>query len=104
MVDCSSSRLESARASCQLGFDISTDEEIRTDAFFFGESQSRAVVSVRPEMQEAFVERLTASDIEFTYLGEVTALDEMMIEGQSFGTLTKAVELYDGVLGGKMAS
>jgi hypothetical protein len=58
----------------------------------------------KPEMQEAFIERLTASEIEFTYLGEVTALDEMMIEGQSFGTLTKAVELYDGVLGGKMAS
>jgi phosphoribosylformylglycinamidine synthase II len=97
------SLFESARAG-QLGFDISTDEEIRTDAFLFGESQSRAVVTVKPEMQEAFIERLTASEIEFTYLGEVTALDEMMIEGQSFGTLTKAVELYDGVLGGKMAS
>jgi phosphoribosylformylglycinamidine synthase len=96
------SLFESARAG-QLGFDISTDEEIRTDAFLFGESQSRAVVTVKPEMQEAFVERLTASEIEFTYLGEVTALDEMMIDGQSFGTLTKAVELYDGVLGGKMA-
>jgi phosphoribosylformylglycinamidine synthase II len=97
------SLFESARAG-QLGFDISTDEEIRTDAFLFGESQSRAVVTVKPEMQEAFIERLTASEIEFTYLGEVTALDEMMIDGQSFGTLTKAVELYDGVLGGKMAS
>lgn len=97
------SLFESARAG-QLGFDISTDEEIRTDAFLFGESQSRAVVTVKPEMQEAFIERLTASEIEFTYLGEVTALDEMVIDGQNFGTLTKAVELYDGVLGGKMAS
>ena len=97
------SLFESARAG-QLGFDISTDEEIRTDAFLFGESQSRAVVTVKPDMQEAFIERLTASEIEFTYLGEVTALDEMMIDGQNFGTLTKGVELYDGVLGGKMGS
>ena len=93
---------ESARASC-LGFDISTDEEFRTDAFLFGESQSRAVVSVRPEMQEAFVERLTASDIEFTFLGEVTDTDDMIIDGQNFGSLSEAVKLYDGVLGGKMA-
>ncbi len=97
------SLFESARAG-QLGFDVSTDEEIRTDAFLFGESQSRAVVTVKPEMQEAFVERLTASEIDFTYLGEVTALDEMVIDGQNFDTLTKAVDLYDGVLGGKMAS
>ncbi len=93
---------ESARASC-LGFDISTDEEFRTDAFLFGESQSRAVVSVRPEMQEAFVERLTASDIEFTFLGEVTDTDDMIIDSQNFGSLSEAVKLYDGVLGGKMA-
>lgn len=93
---------ESARASC-LGFDISTDEEFRTDAFLFGESQSRAVVSVRPEMQEAFVERLTASDIEFTFLGEVTDTDDMIINGQNIGSLNEAVKLYDGVLAGKMA-
>jgi len=93
---------ESARASC-LGFDISTDEEFRTDAFLFGESQSRAVVSVRPAMQEAFVERLTASDIEFTFLGEVTDTDDMIIDGQNFGSLSEAVRLYDGVLAGKMA-
>jgi phosphoribosylformylglycinamidine synthase subunit PurL len=97
------SLFESARAG-RLGFDICTDAEFRTDAFLFGESQSRALVSVRPDMQEAFVERLTASEVEFTLLGEVTSSDEMVIDGQSFGSLKEAVKLYDGVIAGKMAS
>jgi len=95
------SLFESARAG-RLGFDISTDAEFRTDAFLFGESQSRAVVSVRPDLQEAFVERLTASEVEFTFLGEVTSSDEMVIDGHSFGSLQEAVKLYDGVIAGKM--
>jgi phosphoribosylformylglycinamidine synthase subunit PurL len=97
------SLFESARAG-RLGFDISTDAEFRTDAFLFGESQSRALVSVHPDMQEAFVERLTASEVEFTLLGEVTSTDGMMIDGHNFGSLQDAVKLYDGVLAGKMAS
>jgi len=95
------SLFESARAG-RLGFDISTDAEFRTDAFLFGESQSRAVVSVRPDLQEAFVERLTAGEVEFTFLGEVTSSDEMVIDGQSFGSLQEAVKLYEGVIAGKM--
>ncbi len=35
-----------------LGFTIQTDSEIRTDAFLFGESQSRVVVSVREEKEK----------------------------------------------------
>ncbi|MCF8259009.1 MAG: phosphoribosylformylglycinamidine synthase subunit PurL [Flavobacteriales bacterium] len=96
------SLFESARAG-RLGFDISTDEEFRTDAFLFGESQSRAVVSVRPEMQEAFVEHLSASEVDFTFLGEVTDSPEMVVDGQNFGNLNEAVKVYDGVLAGKMA-
>jgi phosphoribosylformylglycinamidine synthase II len=95
------SLFESARAG-RLGFDISTDENIRTDAFLFGESQSRAVVSVRPDLQEDFVERLTASEVEFTLLGEVTSSDEMVIDGHRFGSLKEAVKVYDGVIAGKM--
>lgn len=97
------SLFESARAG-RLGFDISTDAEFRTDAFLFGESQSRAVVSVRPDQQEAFVERLTASEVEFTFLGEVTSSDTMVIDGHHFGSLQDAVKLYDGVLAGKLSN
>src|SRR5690606_15702015 len=37
-----------------LGFDIMTDEEIRKDAFLFGESQSRIVVTVNEEQLDDF--------------------------------------------------
>ncbi len=97
------SLFESARAG-RLGFDISTDAEFRTDAFLFGESQSRVVVSVRPDQQEAFVERLTASEVEFTFLGEVTSSDTMVIDGHHFGSLQDAVTLYDGVLARKLSN
>jgi phosphoribosylformylglycinamidine synthase II len=95
------SLFESARAS-RLGFDIRTDSAFRKDAFLFGESQSRAVVSVRPEQKEAFEARLQGHEVPFTLLGEVTESPEMVIDGESFGNLCEAVKLYDGVLAGKM--
>jgi len=39
--------LESAMPN-GLGFEISSDNKIRKDAFLFGESQSRVVISVAP--------------------------------------------------------
>ncbi|MGC4057472.1 MAG: AIR synthase-related protein [Chitinophagaceae bacterium] len=37
-----------------LGFEISTDANLRKDAFLFGEAQSRVVVSVNPTIQAVF--------------------------------------------------
>lgn len=86
-----------------FGFEIESDSEIRTDAFLFGESQSRAVVSVAVDKQDDFVELMTASGIDFTLLGTVTSKDQMLIDGEDFGSVSKAKHTYNTVLSNKMA-
>ncbi len=80
-----------------LGFDISTDYEIRKDAFLFGESQGRIVVSVTAEKEEDFIEFMAQSDTDFCFIGEVTS-GEMLIDETSFGTIDLAKEIYDNSL------
>lgn len=87
---------ESAMAG-SLGFAIDTDSEIRKDAFLFGESQGRIVVSVKPELQEAFVEVLAASGIEFSLLGAVTK-NGFVVDEELYDTVAHAREVYDRVL------
>ena len=81
-----------------LGFDISTDEEIRKDAFLFGEAQSRVIVSVKKSDEDKFIDLMMASRAEFEYLGDVTG-KEMIIDEKSFGTVAEAKELFDTALG-----
>lgn len=88
--------LESAMPN-GLGFSIDTDEAIRKDAFLFGEAQGRIVVSVKPEQQEAFIELLSTSEIEFSLLGTVNTGD-LQVDGESFGTTVAAKNVYDNVL------
>jgi len=88
--------LESAMPN-GLGFAIDSDEAIRKDAFLFGEAQGRVVVSVKPEQQEAFIELLSTSEIEFSLLGTVNTGD-LLIDGESFGTTAAAKNVYDNVL------
>ena len=93
---------ESAREK-MLGFSISSDDSIRKDAFLFGEAQSRVVVSVKPELQEAFVEFMAQTEVPFSLLGEVTA-GEMLVDEESFGHTTEAAAVYDNALGKLMSN
>ena len=88
--------LESAMPN-GLGFAIDTDEAIRKDAFLFGEAQGRIVVSVKPAQQEAFIELLSTSEIEFSLLGAVNNGD-LLVDGEQFGTTEAAKNVYDNVL------
>jgi phosphoribosylformylglycinamidine synthase II len=88
--------LESAMPN-GLGFAVDSDEAIRKDAFLFGEAQGRIVVSVMPEQQEAFIELLSTSEIEFSLLGTVNGGD-LLVDGESFGTTAAAKNVYDNVL------
>ncbi len=87
---------ESAKENL-LGFDIVTDESIRKDAFLFGESQSRAVVSVSPAKVEDFITMVASSNVEFSILGELKG-NEAIIDGESYGTIQQMAGLYDNVL------
>jgi phosphoribosylformylglycinamidine synthase len=81
----------------KLGFEIETDDQIRKDAFLFGEAQGRVVVSVKPENQEAFVEFMATSEVEFTLLGTVNS-GEFKIDDELFGTAGETKSVYDNVL------
>jgi len=76
------------------GFDISTDEDIRKDAFLFGESQSRVAVSVNPEKLDAFVDFIADAEVEFTNLGEVTT-GEIKIDGEDFENVSHFKNIYN---------
>lgn len=89
--------LESAMTN-GLGFDISSDEEIRKDAFLFGEAQSRVIVSVKKSDEDKFIDLMMASRAEFEYLGDVTG-KKMIIDEKSYGTVAEAKELFDNALG-----
>ncbi len=96
------SLLESAMVN-DLGFEISSDDEIRPDAFLFGEAQGRVVVSLSSDQQEAFVELLAASETEFSLLGTVTD-GALVVDGSSFGTVLEAKQVYLNVLHGLLGA
>lgn len=77
-----------------LGFDISTDEDIRKDAFLFGEGQGRVVVSVNDDNMDSFVDFIAETGIDFINLGTVTA-GEINIDEEAFGNATEYKEHYD---------
>jgi phosphoribosylformylglycinamidine synthase len=81
----------------ELGFDIETDSEIRTDAFLFGEGQGRVVISVSEEKEDEFIEFMVSSSVSFTLLGHVTK-GKLQIDGEHFGFITEAKNLYDNAL------
>lgn len=80
-----------------LGFEIETDSNIRKDAFLFGETQGRVVVSVKAEQQEEFIELLATSETEFSLLGTVTS-GALLVDDESFGSVKESQEVYNNVL------
>ncbi|MFA7274538.1 MAG: phosphoribosylformylglycinamidine synthase subunit PurL [Crocinitomicaceae bacterium] len=84
-----------------LGFDIVTDAEIREDAFLFGESQSRVVVTVEEDKEEDFIEFMIESGVNFTLLGHVTK-GKMTVDDYHFGFIHEAKEIYDNALGKRL--
>jgi len=84
-----------------LGFDIVSDSEIREDAFLFGESQSRVVVSIEEDKEEDFIEFMIDSGVNFTLLGHVTK-GKMTVDDYHFGFINEAKEIYDNALGKKL--
>ena len=81
-----------------LGFDIVTDSEIREDAFLFGEAQSRVVVTVPEDNEDAFLEFMVEVGVNFTLLGHVTK-GKLMVDDEHYGFIAEAKETYDNALG-----
>lgn len=86
-----------------FGFSVETDSDYRKDAYLFGESQSRVVVSINPDNQDEFVEHMVASGLEYTFLGTVEG-NEMLIDGESFGTVADAKHQFETALENRLNS
>lgn len=77
-----------------LGFDITTDAEIRPDAFLFGESQSRIVVSVDCNFEDKFIDFMMDQKVNFMALGHVTK-GEMRVDDLSYGFISDLKAIYE---------
>ncbi|HET7899443.1 MAG TPA: AIR synthase-related protein, partial [Flavisolibacter sp.] len=78
-----------------LGFDVSnTDAGTRSDAFWFGEAQSRVVVTVSEKLRSDFWQQVQQLDIPVLSLGKVTS-GTIAVDGQDWGAIDQWKNLYD---------
>jgi phosphoribosylformylglycinamidine synthase len=88
------SLIESAKER-GLGFDISCAAGIRKDAFLFGESQSRIIVSVSADKAGDFESAL--GDTAFEQIGTVTSGD-IKVDSETWESITDFVQPYADAL------
>ncbi len=87
----------------ELGFDAQQSAtHVRSDAYWFGEAQSRVVVSCTIKNAERLLDRLKQSNIPFEYLGIVTE-GNIDMEGEYWGHINEWKELYDTAIERLMA-
>jgi phosphoribosylformylglycinamidine synthase len=67
---------------------------MRKDAFWFGEAQSRVVVSVKAANLAAFKQAAEAAAIAITNLGLVSA-GQISVNGTNWGSITDWKNKYD---------
>ena len=79
------------------GFQVSTDGKTRKDAFLFGESQSRVIISVSKNQQSNVETLLHKSQIPYSILGNVEG-KEMKVDSETYFTLEEAEDLYERTL------
>lgn len=77
-----------------LGFAVQANSAIRKDAFWFGEAQSRVVVSCSTEQLNNIEAAAQKAGIAVTVLGTVTS-GNIEVNGESWGTIEAWRNLYD---------
>ena len=82
-----------------FGFDIESDDEVRKDAFLFGEGQGRVLVTVSPDADDELIRGAQEHGVALTLLGHVTR-GKLMVDGEHFGFIRDAEELYEGAIPG----
>ena len=93
--------LESGFAG-SIGFAVEQhDQSVRKDAYWFGEGQSRVVVSVNPAKESDFLASFAGSAVAVNKLG-IVAGDVVVIDGQPWGNLQTWQQPYDNKIGDLM--
>lgn len=78
-----------------LGFSATSQQTIREDAWWFGEGQSRVVVSAKAEREPELVDALAGVD--FVRIGEVTE-GGVVVDGHTWGPIEYWKELYENAI------
>ena len=74
-----------------------SNTDIRPDAYWFGEGQSRIVISAAPENKSAIETLLKEKNISFEELGTVSK-NEISIDNNNWGTISSWKEKYDNAI------
>lgn len=77
-----------------LGFSILLDDEVRADAFLFGEWGGRAVVSVPLKKQDDFEDAMEETKVNILVLGEVTS-GNIDVDDEDFGHISEYKEAWE---------
>ncbi|UAY51381.1 phosphoribosylformylglycinamidine synthase subunit PurL [Ferruginibacter albus] len=94
--------IESGFTNC-LGVDVKqAATDIRKDAYWFGEAQSRVVVSVKKEDIAKIESFLKGKNIAFEKLGTVTS-GEIIIDDTNWGNIAEWKDKYDNAIGNLLA-
>jgi phosphoribosylformylglycinamidine synthase len=80
-----------------LGFSITTDQNIRKDAFLFGEAQSRVIVSVDSSKASDLESELKKQKVAYNCIGKVLNND-LIVDNQNFGSIAEYCDIYDNTL------
>ena len=92
---------ESAMAG-DLGFDIRSSAGMRKDAFLFGEAQSRAIVSIPSDRQEAVEAYWESVNVPYELIGRVTA-GGFSVDDDMLISTGEATSIYQSALGQHLA-
>jgi phosphoribosylformylglycinamidine synthase II len=98
--DCSEGGIAVTLAECCIfssnhwGAKIKLDQKIRADALLFGESQSRIIVTIKPEDLPELEKIAKACQIPFSMIGKVEG-HNLVIEGMINLPVQKLAEVYD---------
>lgn len=77
-----------------LGFEVASNSNVRKDAFWFGEAQSRIVVSCKNEDVKNISYKASSNNIPITILGNVTQ-QEILVNKEPWGKITDWKYLYE---------
>lgn len=89
--------LESAM-NRNLGFEVSQQNKlIRSDAYWFGEGQSRIVVSLKPSLEKDFHILMNQNNISIEKLGAVSAKN-ILVNAENWGTIEDWKNKYDNAI------
>jgi phosphoribosylformylglycinamidine synthase len=81
----------------QLGFTVRSQNDLRPDAFFFGEGQGRAICSLPESGKDKFENTLRPTGVPYRCIGKVTE-GEIHVDEIAFGNISEWLKHYDNVL------